>query len=121
MAELVILRHLFGQANNQVESGNPFVLYLAPSRALSAEVEASLSRSLRSIRATSVIVTSLYGGNDFGPSDLTSTDEQPMVLISTHEKADALLRFLGPTLLEQLSCVIVDEAHTVALSLFNRT
>ena len=116
VAELVILRHLFGQANSQASSSNPFVLYLAPSRALSAEVEASLSRSLRSIRATSVTVTSLYGGNDFGPSDLASTDEQPTVLISTHEKADALLRFLGPTLLEQISCVIVDEAHTVAFT-----
>jgi len=116
VAELVILRHLFGQANNQAGSGNPFVLYLAPSRALSAEVEASLSRSLRNIRATSVTVTSLYGGNDFGPSDLTSIIEQPTVLISTHEKADALLRFLGPTMIETVSCVIVDEAHTVAFN-----
>ncbi len=116
VAELVILRHLFGQANNKIGGGDSFVLYLAPSRALSAEVEASLSRSLRSIRETSVIVTSLYGGNDFGPSDLTSIDEQPTVLISTHEKADALLRFIGPTLLEQISCVIIDEAHTVAFT-----
>jgi hypothetical protein len=116
VAELVILRHLFDQANNQTGSGNPLVLYLAPSRALSAEVEASLSKSLRSIQATSVTVTSLYGGNDFGPSDLTSTDEQPTVLISTHEKADALLRFLGTTMLEQISCVIVDEAHAVAFT-----
>jgi hypothetical protein len=116
VAEMVILRHLFGQADNRAGTGNPFILYLAPSRALSAEVEASLSRSLRSIRATSVTVTSLYGGNDFGPSDLTSIDEQPTVLISTHEKADALLRFLGPTLLEHISCVIVDEAHAVAFT-----
>lgn len=116
VAELVILRHLFDQANNQTGSGNPLILYLAPSRALSAEVEASLSKSLRTIRATSVTVTSLYGGNDFGPSDLMSTDEQPTVLISTHEKADALLRFLGPTMLERISCVIVDEAHAVAFT-----
>jgi len=116
VAEMVILRHLFGQANKQLVSGNPFVLYLAPSRALSAEVEANLSRSLRSIRANNVTVTSLYGGNDFGPSDLSSTDEQPTVLISTHEKAEALLRFLGPTLLQQISCVIVDEAHAAAFT-----
>jgi len=116
VAELVILRHLFGQTDNQTDSDIPFVLYLAPSRALSAEVEAGLSRSLRSIRATSITVTSLYGGNDFGPSDLTSTDEQPTVLISTHEKAEALLRFLGPTMLERISCVIIDEAHTVAFT-----
>jgi len=116
VAELVILRHLFGQAVNENDGSMPLILYLAPSRALSAEVESGLSRSLRSIRATSVTVTSLYGGNDFGPSDLTSTGEQPTVLISTHEKADALLRFLGPTLLRQVSCVIVDEAHTVAFT-----
>jgi len=116
VAELVILRHLFGQAGSQIDSGIPFVLYLAPSRALSAEIESTLSRSLRSMRATSVTVTSLYGGNDFGPSDLTSTGEQPTVLISTHEKADALLRFLGPAMLKQVSCVIVDEAHAVAFT-----
>jgi DEAD/DEAH box helicase len=116
VAELVILRHLFGNADSSNDNGAPFVLYLAPSRALSAEVEAGLSRTLWSIRATSVTVTSLYGGNDFGPSDLTSTDVQPTVLISTHEKADSLLRFLGPSMLEQLSCVIVDEAHSVAFT-----
>lgn len=116
VAELVILRHLFGNTGSHPENIVPFVLYLAPSRALSAEVEAGLSRTLRSIRASSVTVTSLYGGNDFGPSDLTSADEQPTVLISTHEKADALLRFLGPTIIEQISCVIIDEAHTVAFT-----
>lgn len=116
VAELVILRHLFGQVDNHSTSISPFVLYLAPSRALSAEVEAGLSRSLRRIQATSVAVTSLYGGNDFGPSDLTSTVEQPTVLISTHEKADALLRFLGPTMMGKVSCVIIDEAHTAAFT-----
>jgi hypothetical protein len=116
VAELVILRHVFGQTDTHGGSDMPLILYLAPSRALSAEVEANLSRSLRNIKATNVTVTSLYGGNDFGPSDLTSTGEQPTVLISTHEKADALLRFLGPNMLEKLSCVIIDEAHTVAFT-----
>lgn len=116
VAELVILRHLFGQADSDAQSGVPFVLYLAPSRALSAEVEKNLSHSLRSVQAHSVTVTSLYGGNDFGPSDLMNMVEQPTVLISTHEKAEALLRFLGPALLAQISCVIVDEAHTVAFT-----
>ena len=116
VAELVILRHLFGQVGSQNNNSVPLVLYLAPSRALSAEIETNISRTLRSIQATSVIVTSLYGGNDFGPSDLMNTSEQPTVLISTHEKADALLRFLGPSMLKQLSCVIVDEAHVVAFT-----
>ncbi len=116
VAELVILRHLFGQVGTDSDGPFPLVLYLAPSRALSAEVESCLSRSFRSIRATGVAVTSLYGGNDIGPSDLARTREQPTVLISTHEKADALLRFLGPELLGQVTCVIVDEAHTVAFT-----
>jgi len=116
VVELVILRHLFGQTNNQSGSRNPFILYLAPSRALSAEVEKVLSQSLRTIRASSVTVTSLYGGNDFSPSDLTNIDEQSTVLISTHEKADALLRFLGTSIVEQISCVIIDEAHSVAFT-----
>ena len=93
---------VFTKRKPKSDNDIPFVLYLAPSRALSAEVEAGLSKTLRSIRASSVTVTSLYGGNDFGPSDLTSADEQPTVLISTHEKADALLRFLGPTIIEQM-------------------
>jgi hypothetical protein len=116
VAEVVILRHLFRQEGNQNDNGAPLVLYLAPSRALSAEVEANLSRTFRSIRTVGVTVTSLYGGNDLGPSDLTSTDERPTVLISTHEKAEALLRFLGPSMIKKLSCVIVDEAHAVAFT-----
>ena len=116
VAELVILRHLFGQRDSGDNGNEPLVLYLAPSRALSAQVESSLSHVLRNIHASSVAVTSLYGGNDLGPSDLTTMGEQPTVIISTHEKADALLRFLGPDLLKQVSCVIVDEAHTAAFT-----
>ena len=116
VAELVILRHLFGQRDSGNNGNEPLVLYLAPSRALSAQVESSLSHVLRNIHASSVAVTSLYGGNDFGPSDLATLGEQPTVIISTHEKAEALLRFLGTDLLKQVSCVIVDEAHTAAFT-----
>jgi len=116
VAELVILRHLFGQRDSCDNGNEPLVLYLAPSRALSAQVESSLSHVLRNIHASSVAVTSLYGGNDFGPSDLATLGEQPTVIISTHEKAEALLRFLGTDLLRQVSCVIIDEAHTAAFT-----
>lgn len=116
VAELVILRHLFRCIDDVPTNNVPLVLYLAPSRALSAEVEVSLSRALRNIRATTVTVTSLYGGNDFGPSDLVNIGEQPTVLISTHEKADVLIRFLGANMLRQISCVIIDEAHTVSFT-----
>jgi len=116
VAELVILRHLFGHEDRHIKNDAPLILYLTPSKALSSEVESNIARSLRNIRATSVVVTSLYGGNDFGPSDLTNIAEQPIVLISTHEKADALLRLLGQTMLKKLSCVIIDEAHSVAFT-----
>ncbi len=116
VAELVILRHLFGQRDSGNNGNEPLVLYLAPSRALSAQVESSLSHVLRNIHASSVAVTSLYGGGDFGPSDLATLGEQPTVIISTHEKAEALLRFLGTDLLKQVSCVIVDEAHTASFT-----
>lgn len=94
----------------------PIVLYLAPSKALSSEVEANLARILSQIKADHISVTSMYGGNDIGPSDVLIAPEQPTVLISTHEKADALIRYLGIELFACISCVIIDEAHTVAFS-----
>lgn len=109
VAEILITRHLFPSEGH---GSQPFILYLAPSRALSAEVEASIAEVMQSLGAYSVEVSSLYGGGDFGPSDLPTNDGRPAVLISTHEKAEALLRFLGPSLVERISCVVVDEAHT---------
>ena len=39
--------------------------------------------------------------------------DRPTVLIATVEKADALMRYLGPLLLRRLRLLIVDEAHQV--------
>src|SRR3546814_10815717 len=68
----------------------PLALYIVPSRALAGEVEAKLSSELRG----DVIVTGLYGGADWGITDVWLTSEEPVVLIVTVEKADALLRYL---------------------------
>lgn len=43
-------------------------------------------------------------------------DDRPTVLISTHEKAEALLRFIGPMLMKRISCVVIDEAHSVVFN-----
>src|SRR6266540_498422 len=57
---------LFGLAS--LGPGN-LVLYLVPSRALAAEVESRLAQDLRGIAAEPVVVTGLYGGIDWGPTD----------------------------------------------------
>lgn len=95
-----------------LDAGN-LVLYLVPSRALAAEVEERLNQDLRGISAQRVVVTGLYGGTDWGPTDAWITRDQPTILICTFEKADALLRFLGVLFLDRVRLVIIDEAHTV--------
>lgn len=89
------------------------VLYLVPSRALAAEVEGRLAEDLRGIAAEPVVVTGLYGGVDWGPTDAWIQTDQPTVVICTFEKADALLRYLGVLFLSRVRTVIIDEAHMV--------
>ena len=84
-------------------------LYIVPSRALAGEVEAKLTSEL----GRDITVTGLYGGADWGITDYWLTSEQPVVLIATVEKAEALMRYLGQMLMARLSLLIVDEAHQV--------
>ena len=91
------------------EEDSPLALYLVPSRALASEVEAKLSSEL----SNDVIVTGLYGGTDWGVTDYWLDAKEPTVLVATVEKADALMRYLGPLLLHRLRLLIVDEAHQV--------
>lgn len=88
---------------------SPLAIYLVPSRALAGEVEAKL----RSELGREMTITALYGGADWGITDYWLTGEQPTVLIATVEKADALMRYLGPLLVVRLRLLIVDEAHQV--------
>ena len=87
----------------------PLGLYLVPSRALAGEVEAKLTGEL----GHDFIITGLYGGSDWGITDYWINADRPTVLIATVEKADALMRYLGPILLARLRLLIVDEAHQV--------
>lgn len=108
VANLAILKELLIlQDGNELLA--PLALYLVPSRALAGEVEAKLSGEL----GRDFVVTGLYGGSDWGITDAWLTSDSPTVLIATVEKADALMRYLGPMLLARLKLLIVDEAHQV--------
>lgn len=117
IATLAIVQALFGteapQRQPRAETAGNLVLYLVPSRALASEVEARLARDLRGISAEPVVLTGLYGGLDWGPTDVWVQTERPTVVVCTFEKADALLRYLGVLFLSRVRLVVVDEAHMV--------
>ncbi|GFM29088.1 DEAD/DEAH box helicase [Novosphingobium sp. PY1] len=107
VANLALIKELLLKAPG--DGLGSLALYIVPSRALAGEVEAKLSSELRG----DVIVTGLYGGADWGITDAWLTSAEPVVLIATVEKADALLRYLGKLLIARLSLLIIDEAHQV--------
>jgi hypothetical protein len=88
-------------------------LYLVPSRAIAAEVENRLAQDLQGIAAEPVVVTGLYGGVDWGPTDAWIQTNQPTIVICTFEKADALFRYLGVLFLNRVRLIVIDEAHMV--------
>ncbi len=114
VAEIAILQRLFSSdvTNSPFEIA-PLVMYLVPKRALAAEVEAKLLRTIGPLSKDRVVITGLYGGIDWGPTDAWLTSDDKTVLICTYEKAEALIRFLGPLFLARLSLVVLDEAHMV--------
>lgn len=87
----------------------PLALYIVPSRALAGEVEAKLTSEL----GRDITITGLYGGADWGITDYWLNSAQPVALIATVEKAEALMRYLGPLLTARLRLLIIDEAHQV--------
>lgn len=109
IANMAIVKELLLMAPN--DGIAPLALYLVPSRALAGEVEAKLTSEL----GREFLVTGLYGGADWGITDAWLITNLPTVLIATVEKADALLRYVGPMLLARLRLLIVDEAHQVVV------
>lgn len=83
------------------------VLYLAPSRALVYEIATKLSHILEPLAYSAIAVTPQLLELD---DDEGRVVEEASVIVLTPEKADMLLR-LGLGLFEDLSLVIVDEAH----------
>ncbi|QRR14983.1 DEAD/DEAH box helicase [Burkholderia sp. MS389] len=119
IATLGIVQGLFEERDNPLSlagigPGN-LILYLVPSRALAAEVEHRLSEDLKGIDASPVVVTGLYGGVDWGPTDAWIQSDAPAIVICTFEKADALIRYLGILFLDRVRLVVIDEAHMVEL------
>lgn len=108
VANLALIKELLVAEPNNFGVA-PLALYLVPSRALAGEVEAKLTAEL----GQDLIITGLYGGADWGITDYWITADRPTVLIATVEKADALMRYLGPILLARLKLLIIDEAHQV--------
>lgn len=118
VATLAIVQSLFADPVDNPQRiaalgpGN-LVLYLVPSRALAAEIEARLAQDLKGISREPVVVTGLYGGVDWGPTDAWIQTDRPTVVVCTFEKADALLRYLGLVILDRIRLVVVDEIHMV--------
>lgn len=118
VATLAVVQALFADTNYDTATletlglGN-LILYIVPSRAIAAEVEQRFSQDLQGIAAQPVVVTGLYGGVDWGPTDAWIQTGQPTVVICTFEKADALVRYLGILFLNRVRLVVIDEAHTV--------
>lgn len=118
VATLAVVQGLFAEAPEDpfdlagLGPGN-LVLYLVPSRALAAEVEGRLAQDLKGIAAEPVVVTGLYGGVDWGPTDAWIQTDRATIVICTFEKADALMRYLGVLFLNRVRLVLIDEAHMV--------
>lgn len=112
IAVLAAVQGLFQPPRELLGAGN-LVLYIVPSRALAAEVESRFAEDLQGIAAEPVVVTGLYGGADWGPTDAWVQIDQPTVVICTFEKADALIRYLGTLFLDRIRLVVIDEAHMV--------
>lgn len=118
VATLAIVQGLFAEPREGalewagLGPGN-LVLYLVPSRALAAEVEGRLAQDLKGIAAEPVVVTGLYGGVDWGPTDAWIQADRATIVICTFEKADALMRYLGVLFLDRVRLVVIDEAHMV--------
>lgn len=106
VANLALLKELLLREG---QDPAPLALYLVPSRALAGEVETKLTGEL----GNDLIITGLYGGSDWGVTDYWLNADRPTVLIATVEKADALMRYLGPLISRRLRLLIVDEAHQV--------
>lgn len=113
VAEIAILQSLF--VDTPPNGSAPLVIYLVPSKALATEVEAKLASVVKKTVSSSqnVVVTGLYGGTDWGPTDVWLTAEERTVLICTYEKAEALMKFLGCFFLQRVRLIVVDEAHNV--------
>ncbi len=114
IAELAIIQSLLSKNISDNSINDSVALYIVPKRALAAEVEFKLSKILTQNLNTNIQVTTLYGGNDYGPDEISITETaHPLVIICTQEKTDALIRLFGNEFLEKVKLVIIDEVHNI--------
>lgn len=99
IAELVILQTLLYNTSSKV-------LYIAPYRSLSYEMEETLSATFNPI---GYYVTHLYGSAQYTALDRQEID-QARVVIVTPEKAKAILR-ANDEMIKQIRLVVMDEGH----------
>jgi hypothetical protein len=101
IAELCILRAL---------ASGKRAIYVTPLRALSAQVERTLSRTFRSL---GVSVTALYGASGVAAADVaTMTDAN--IVVATPEKLDFALR-QSPEVIDDVGVIVLDEGHMIGL------
>lgn len=101
VAELCILRTL---------AKGERVVFVTPLRALSAQTEVSLQKTLAPLGKT---VSSLYGSIGVSETD-SSFFEDRDVIVATPEKLDFALRN-DPSLLDDVGLVVLDEGHMIGL------
>jgi len=82
------------------------VLYIAPFRSLSFEVENSLATALKN---AGISISGLYGSGFVVESDVSELIESD-VIVATPEKVKSILRY-NKNLVSQVRLIIVDEGH----------
>lgn len=102
IAELCILRCL---------AGGRRVIYVTPLRALSAQVEGTLSRTFRPLGFS---VSSVYGASGLGASDV-ETMRSASVVVATPEKLDFAIR-QDAGVIDDVGLIVLDEGHMIGLS-----
>ena len=99
IAEIAILETLVNNPHSKV-------LYLAPFRSLSYEVEESMEKMFSPLGFTT---TFLYGGGQYSKLD-KALIENSNVIIATPEKAKAIIR-ADDDIADGIDLLIIDEGH----------
>lgn len=102
IAELCILKCL---------SGGRRVVYVTPLRALSAQVEVTLSRTFKLLGFS---VSSVYGASGIGASDV-DTMKSASIVVATPEKLDFAIR-QDADVIDDVGLIVLDEGHMIGLN-----
>jgi replicative superfamily II helicase len=101
IAEIMII-------NSLIENSNSKCIYIAPFRALTTEIEETLTNRLGKLGFIVSGATGSYEVDEFQQFWINNSD----VLVATPEKIDLLYR-LQPEFFENISLVVIDEGHII--------